>query len=119
MFARFLIFFWGGEECVGKTFGWAMFRDSSIYFSRAAGFFLENKQYEKAVELFVASRQCRKALELCLQYNIALTEESAEALSLDEDGKVDPALLDEVASVCYRQGNYHLATKKWTQAGNR
>ncbi len=86
---------------------------------RAAGFFLENKQYEKAVELFVASRQCRKALELCLQYNIAITEESAEALSLNENGETDIELLNEVASVCYRQGNYHLATKKWTQAGNR
>jgi intraflagellar transport protein 140 len=28
-------------------------------------------------------------------------------------------MLWQVASVCYRQGNYHLATKKWTQAGNR
>ncbi len=71
------------------------------------------------MELFIASRQCKKALELCLQYNIAVTEESAEALSLDEGGKVDAGLLNEVASVCYRQGNYHLATKKWTQAGNR
>ncbi len=77
-----------------------------------------------------------------LQYNIAITEESAEALALDESGQVNTDLLNEVgtifvvdvnlweimhvsiyffqvASVCYRQGNYHLATKKWTQAGNR
>ncbi len=87
--------------------------------SRAASFFLENRQYDKAVELFVASKQCRKALELCLQYNIAITEENAEVMSLGPDGKVDTELLNEVASVAYRQGNYHLATKKWTQAGNR
>jgi len=82
---------------------------------------LENRQYEKAVELFVTSGQPRKALELCLQHNIAISEEMAEAMSGDEDsnGKANPDLLNEVASVCYRQGNYHLATKKWTQAGNR
>ena len=27
--------------------------------TKAASFFLENKQYDKAVELFIASRQCR------------------------------------------------------------
>ena len=28
-------------------------------------------------------------------------------------------LLDKIADVCMYQGNYHLAAKKFTQAGNR
>jgi hypothetical protein len=28
-------------------------------------------------------------------------------------------VLNKIAEVAYQQGNYHLATKKWTQAGNR
>ena len=29
------------------------------------------------------------------------------------------AVLNQIAKVAYQQGNYHLATKKWTQAGNK
>lgn len=93
--------------------------DDPYLSAKAANFFLENKQYEKAVDLFMASRQNEKALELCLQYNIMITDESAEKLALDAQGKINNDLLNKVAEVCYRQGNYHLATKKWTQAGNR
>lgn len=28
-------------------------------------------------------------------------------------------LLEQIANCCMRQGNYHLATKKYTQAGNK
>ena len=28
-------------------------------------------------------------------------------------------MLNQIAKVAYQQGNYHLATKKWTQAGNK
>lgn len=86
--------------------------------AKAANFFLENQQYEKAVDLFVASRQTQKALDLCLQYNIKVDEAMAEKLT-GEGGDPDPDALNKLAEVCYRQGNYHLATKKWTQAGNR
>ena len=48
---------------------------------RTAGFFLQHEQYDKAVDLYVASVQAIKALELCLQYNIHITEEMAEKLS--------------------------------------
>jgi len=40
---------------------------------------------------------------------------------LKNDSKGDEKLkvLNKIAEVAYQQGNYHLATKKWTQAGNR
>lgn len=91
-----------------------------LLLSKAANFFLENKQYDKAVDLFVVSRQVQQALDLCLQYNINITNEMAEKLAqTTEGGEADPQVLNKLAEVCYRQGNYHLATKKWTQAGNR
>ena len=90
-----------------------------VLLGKAANFFLENKQYDKAVDLFVASKDNQKALDLCLQYNISVTEEMAEKLTVDRDGKTNNELLNNLAEVCYRQGNYTLATKKWTQAGNR
>ena len=101
---------------------------------KTAGFFLQHEQYEKAVDLYVASVQAIKALELCLQYNITITEEMAEKLSgADKDGNTELSsssgltannedkikVLNKIAEVAYQQGNYHLATKKWTQSGNR
>lgn len=91
---------------------------------KTAGFFLQHGQFDKAVDLYVASVQAIKALELCLQYNINITEEMAEKLSSGDkfeaaaqDEKV--RVLNKIAEVSYQQGNYHLATKKWTQSGNR
>lgn len=92
---------------------------------KTAAFFLQHDQYDKAVDLYVASVQAIKALELCLQYNINITEEMAEKLSSGEkfekhtssDEKIK--VLNKIAEVAYQQGNYHLATKKWTQSGNR
>ncbi len=36
---------------------------------------------------------------LSLQYNIAITEESAESLALDESGQVNTDLLNEVGTI--------------------
>ncbi len=90
-----------------------------VLLGKAANFFLDNRQYDKAVDLFVASKENQKALDLCLQYNITLTDEMAEKLTQDKSGNTNNELLNSIAEVCYRQGNYTLATKKWTQAGNR
>ena len=74
--------------------------------------------------MYVASVQAIKALELCLQYNINISEEMAEKLSTGDKFEANPPdekvqVLNKIAEVSYQQGNYHLATKKWTQSGNR
>ena len=91
---------------------------------KTAGFFLQHEQYDKAVDLYVASVQAIKALELCLQYNITINEEMGEKLSTGEkfensNSEEKTRVLNKIAEVAYQQGNYHLATKKWTQSGNR
>lgn len=55
--------------------------------------------------------------------NLTITEELAERMTItdskdlsEEDRK---ELLVRIADCCMRQGNYHLATKKYTQAGNK
>ena len=74
----------------------------------------------QAVDLYVASKQALKALELCLKYNIKMSEDMAEKLSAaDVDNAEKLRILNKIAEVAYQQGHYHLATKKWTQAGNR
>lgn len=55
--------------------------------------------------------------------DLAITEEFAERMTvaelkdMSEEARKD--LLERIADCCMRQGNYHLATKKYTQAGNK
>lgn len=63
-----------------------------------------------------------EALSLCIEHNIPVTEDLAEKLTMNK-GEGDEAtrvrVLEKVAESALAQGNYHLATKKFTQAGNK
>ncbi|XP_010618814.1 intraflagellar transport protein 140 homolog isoform X3 [Fukomys damarensis] len=92
--------------------------------SRCSDFCIEHKQFEKAVELLLAAKKYHEALQLCLEQNMTITEEMAEKMTVPKDSKVlseesRRELLEQIANCCIRQGNYHLATKKYTQAGNK
>lgn len=66
--------------------------------------------------------QFSEALALCVEHNITMTEELAECLSPEKGERSDEertAILEQLADCCQIQGNYHLATKKYTQAGNK
>lgn len=67
--------------------------------------------------------QYHQALELCISQNLTITEELAEKLTVtdckDLSDETRKELLQRIAECCMRQGNYHLATKKYTQAGNK
>ncbi|XP_049802425.1 intraflagellar transport protein 140 homolog [Schistocerca nitens] len=88
---------------------------------KCAQFFFENKQYEKAVDLLAVTKQHVEALELCLEHNVPVTEELAEKLTLAK-GETDEAtrvhVLEKVAECAIVQANYHLAAKKFLQAGS-
>ncbi|KAK7788798.1 hypothetical protein R5R35_010909 [Gryllus longicercus] len=89
---------------------------------KCAQFFVENKQFDKAVDLLAVGKQYVEALDLCLDKNIPVTEDLAEKLTMakgegDEGTRV--RVLEKVAESAMAQGNYHLATKKFTQAGNK
>uniref|UniRef100_H2ZSL2 Intraflagellar transport 140 n=1 Tax=Latimeria chalumnae TaxID=7897 RepID=H2ZSL2_LATCH len=92
--------------------------------ARCSDFFIEHGQYVKAVELLVAAKKYYEALQLCLEQNLTITEEMAEKMTVSKDSKelseeFRRELLERIADCCMRQGNYHLATKKYTQAGNK
>ena len=68
--------------------------------------------------------QFHEALQLCLDQSLTITEDLAESMTLSRDSKdmseeARKDLLERIADCCMRQGNYHLATKKYTQAGNK
>ncbi|XP_008068496.1 intraflagellar transport protein 140 homolog [Carlito syrichta] len=92
--------------------------------ARCSDFFIEHSQYEKAVELLLVAKKYHGALQLCLEQNMTITEEMAEKMTVPKDCKdlseeSRRELLEQIANCCMRQGSYHLATKKYTQAGNK
>ncbi|CAH1793664.1 unnamed protein product [Owenia fusiformis] len=91
---------------------------------RCADFFMENGQFDKAVDLLAVGKKYIEALKLCHQHQVPMTEELVEKLTpakgvaeneTDERNKI----LEGIAEVCMNQRQYHLATKKFTQAGNK
>ena len=90
---------------------------------RVRDFFLSNAQFDKAVELCITCRTPEAAVELCERHQVKVTESLAERITellpekdKDESGiRVDT--LRRLAEVCVAQQDYHLATKKYTQAG--
>lgn len=92
---------------------------------KVGDFFLSHGQYDKAVRLFTIAGEANRALELCVTQNVPLTEELAEALCPETGSQsggseqARNAMLLKIAKVCKKQGNYHLACKKYTQAGDK
>eukprot|EP00057_Strongylocentrotus_purpuratus_P021032 XP_011675506.1 PREDICTED: intraflagellar transport protein 140 homolog [Strongylocentrotus purpuratus] len=97
-------------------------RTDPVLLNRCAQFFMEHGQYNKAVDLLVVAGKYFEALELCQDHNVSITERLAEKMTLSKDdsqGDMRLKLLEKVADLCFLQGSYHLATKKYTQAGNK
>lgn len=66
--------------------------------------------------------QYNSAIELCVQNNVPVTEELAEKLTMDKslgNEEERAQVLTAVAESAQVQGNYHLAAKKFTQAGDK
>jgi len=94
--------------------------------SRCSDFFIDHGKFDKAVHLMIAAKKFSEALDLCLMHSVQITEEMAEKMTPPKPKGKDPAakakrveILRKLARVAKRQGSYHLATKKYTQAGDK
>ena len=90
--------------------------------ARCASFFMENEQFSMAVELLCISGQHGTAVDLCYDHKVVLSEEMAEKLTPDKDsvgGEQRLTQLRKIAKLCKEQGNFQVACKKYTQAGDK
>ncbi|KAG7210438.1 hypothetical protein KM043_011970 [Ampulex compressa] len=92
---------------------------------KCADYFVDNEQIDKAVELLATGRKYMEALELIQKHNIQLTEDVADKMTMEklennvERERIRISTLERIGEIAFDQGNYHLATKKFTQAGNK
>eukprot|EP00879_Flechtneria_rotunda_P011811 GHRR01012338.1.p1 GENE.GHRR01012338.1~~GHRR01012338.1.p1 ORF type:complete len:1377 (+),score=585.08 GHRR01012338.1:1099-5229(+) len=90
--------------------------------ARCAEAFVSAGHHAKAVRLLLRAGEVEAALQLLVNQDMPLTEELAEALTPEktpENADSRRAVLLKIGQVAKHQGLYHLACKKYTQAGDR
>jgi intraflagellar transport protein 140 len=90
---------------------------------RCSQFLVSNGQVRQAAKLLATSGQWHMATELCLEHQVKLDEELVELLTPPSKDSCSPDVrqqaLVQIARACKRQGQWHLACKMYTQAGDR
>jgi len=94
---------------------------------RCSDYFLKNGQYEKAVELlYNKGKKYDVAIDLCIEHKVKINEEMAEGMTPPKADENEPRekearleTIKKLAKACKKQGEFHLACKKYTQAGDR
>lgn len=90
--------------------------------SRCAEFFQSIQLHQKAVVLLANARQFEKAVKVCHEHHVPITETLAEMLTPNKDELPEDkraAILIGLGEILQEQGDYHFATKKFTQAGDK
>ncbi|CAL1292527.1 unnamed protein product [Larinioides sclopetarius] len=89
---------------------------------RCAEFFIQRGKFDIAVNLYIMAKKYEEALNLCVENNVTINEQLAEKFTLDKndtDKKLRNYILEKIGESCMIQENYHLAAKKFTQAGDK
>jgi intraflagellar transport protein 140 len=80
--------------------------------ARCGEFFLTNQNFDKAVQLLTLSKNYKKALKVCLDRNVALSEELCDKMTpakpSGKDEKEKKAWEDTVITIRYIISNYSL-----------
>jgi intraflagellar transport protein 140 len=95
-----------------------------VILRRCAAYFMDNLEYGKTVDLLVLSGEFDQALTICEERNVHLSDEFVEKITppktdnpIENERRVQT--LRKLGELAQRQGNFHLATKKFTQAGDK
>ncbi|XP_076809284.1 intraflagellar transport protein 140 homolog [Clavelina lepadiformis] len=97
-------------------------RTDPLLLERCADFFTEHAQHDKAVAMLVIAKKYAEAINVCCENDVRLNETLVEKLTIPKEAMEQPqreTLLVKLADCCMKQGEYHLACKKYTQAGDK
>ena len=100
--------------------------DDPEVLKKSVQFLLENKQYDKAVEIMIGLGQLDQALQIAEQEHVALKEEMAMKLIPPAPAAADVAgrerrkgILMRVAKIVKTQGDFKLGAKLYTMANEK
>jgi intraflagellar transport protein 140 len=94
---------------------------SPAILARCGDFLVQHQQYDKAVDLYVMAKRFHPAVDMCLQHRVFISETLADRLTPSEDMEISERkeILKNLAKALKKQGSFLLASKKYTQAGDR
>lgn len=89
--------------------------------ARCAEFLVQHKQFDKAIELYVLAKRPHAAVEMCLQHKVTINDDMVETLTPPDtmESSERKEILLDLAKALKKQGSFTLASKKYTQAGDR
>jgi len=90
--------------------------------AKCAEFFMQHSQHDKAVHLLSMSHQYERAVDLCVEHDVHITEDMAERMTPEKNSEnqaLRADILQQMATLCKKQGSFQLACKKFTQAGDK
>lgn len=90
--------------------------------NRCSEFFLHAEQPQKAVQLLASCGNIEEALRICIETGVPITESLTESLTPNKDDfdqTIRNNILIKLGEILQQQGDYHAATKKFTQAGDK
>ncbi|ESO09812.1 hypothetical protein HELRODRAFT_92025 [Helobdella robusta] len=95
-----------------------------LLLQRCAEFFIDNSQFDRAVDLLASAKKYGECLRICREKHVQMNEDLVEKLSPPEnDANINTEersrMLESIGDICMEQRQYHLATKKFTQSGNK
>uniref|UniRef100_A0A094ZRL2 Intraflagellar transport protein 140-like protein n=1 Tax=Schistosoma haematobium TaxID=6185 RepID=A0A094ZRL2_SCHHA len=93
----------------------------SVMLKECSEFFIQNNQFDRAVEILAAGKQYLEAIQLCNEYDIPITEDLIEKLTPITNHLSNHDLSNifiKLGELCLINEYYYLACKKFTQAGN-
>ena len=94
-----------------------------VQLMKVAAVFVEHKKFDKAAATLASAKQFDRTIDICEKHNVKITEDMAEKLMLcapakEENAEERARVLRRLAKLCKQQGQWTLATKKFTQAGS-
>lgn len=89
--------------------------------ARCGDFLVQHQQFEKAVDLYVMAKRYNAAIEMCAINRVSINETLADKLTPSDaiDSSERKEILKDLAKALKKQGSFALASKKYTQAGDR
>ncbi|XP_050534466.1 intraflagellar transport protein 140 homolog isoform X2 [Daktulosphaira vitifoliae] len=94
-------------------------KDDANLLVKCSTFFIDQGHYDNAVNLLAMADQYEEAIAQCQQHKVNITESLCERLTPSADHPQRLIILEKLADCALLQANYHMAAKKFTQAGHK
>ncbi|VVC28777.1 Six-bladed beta-propeller, TolB-like,WD40-repeat-containing domain,WD40 repeat, conserved site,WD40/YVTN [Cinara cedri] len=93
--------------------------DDSSLLLKCSSFFMNQGHYDNAVNLLAMANKFEEAVDQCQEHKVTITDTLGDHLTPPSNHPKRTLILEKLAECALMQANYHIAAKKFTQAGQK